>query len=48
MMAPSKQPPTVHNKYYFLKVNIKDYYNGKFQVYIKFIVGRRGKFIPPG
>ena len=36
MMTSSKGPPSGHNKYYFLKVNIKDYYHGKFQVYIIF------------
>ena len=32
MMAPSKQPPTEHNKYYILKINNKNYYhaNSKF------------------
>ena len=34
MMMSSKQPPAGHNKYYFLKVNIKDYYHAQFQVYI--------------
>ena len=36
MMTSSKQRPSVHSKYYFLKVNIKDYYSAKFQVYIIF------------
>ena len=36
MMTSSKQLPAGHNKYYFLKVNIKDYYRAKFQVYIVF------------
>ena len=35
-MTPLKQPYSWHNKYYFLKVNIKDYYHAKFQVYIIF------------
>ena len=36
MFTPSKQPPARHNKYHFLKVNIKDYYHANFQVYIIF------------
>ena len=36
MMTSSKQPPAGHNKYYFLEVNIKDYYHAKIQVYITF------------
>ena len=36
MMTLSKQQPAGHNKYYFFKVNIKDYYHAKFQVYIIF------------
>ena len=36
MMTSSKQPPAGHNKYYFLKVNIKEYYHAKFQVYTIF------------
>ena len=34
IMTSSKQPPAGYNKYYFLKVDIKDYYHAKFQVYI--------------
>ena len=36
MMTSSNQPPAGHNKYYFLKFNIKDYYDAKFQVYVIF------------
>ena len=36
-MTSSKQLPAGHYKYYFLKVNIKDCYHAKFQVYIIFI-----------
>ena len=36
MMTPSKQPPTEHNKHYFLKINIKNYYHAKLQVCINF------------
>ena len=36
MRTSSKQPPAGHNKYYFLKINIKDSYHAKFQVYIIF------------
>ena len=35
-MTSSKQLPAGHYKYYFLKVNIKDYYDAKFQVYVIF------------
>ena len=36
MMTASKQPPTEHNKHYFLKINIKNYYHAKLQVCINF------------
>ena len=36
MMTSSNQPPAGHTKYYFLKINIKDYYDTKFQVYVIF------------
>ena len=36
MMTSSKQPAAGYNKYYFLKVNIKDNYHVKFQVHIIF------------
>ena len=35
-MTSSKQRSAGQNKYYFLKVNVKDYYHAKFQVYIIF------------
>ena len=57
MMTSSKQPLAGHNKYYFLIVNVKDYYHAKFPVYIVFsffkkIMGRggwggRGVNLPP-
>ena len=52
LMTSSKQLPAGHNEYYLLKVNIKDYYHAKFQVYIIFSFrknrggGVRG-FTPP-
>ena len=36
MMTSSKESPVGHNKHDFLKVNIKDYYHVKSQVYIIF------------
>ena len=36
MVMSSKHPPAGDNKYYFLKVNIEDYYHIKFHVYIIF------------
>ena len=36
MMTSSKQSPAGYNKYYLVKVHIKDYYHAKFQVYIIF------------
>ena len=49
MMMSLKRPPAGHNKYYFLKVNTKDYYHAKFQVYIILVLEKiRGesKFTP--
>ena len=50
MCTSSKQPPARHNKYHFLKVNIKDYYHANFQVYIIFSFrknrGGTGTFTP--
>ena len=40
IMMSLKRPPAGHNKYYFLKVNTKDYYHAKFQVYIIFSFGK--------
>ena len=54
MITLSKQPPAGHNKYYFLKANLKanmkDYYQAKFQVYIIFSFQKSRemcKFLPP-
>ena len=33
-MTSFNEPPARRKKYYFLKVNIKDNYHAKFQVYI--------------
>ena len=48
-MTSLKQLPAGHNKYYFLKVYIKDYCHEKFQVYIifNFQKNRVGVNLPP-
>ena len=43
MTASLDQAPAGHNKYYFLKVNIKEYYHAKFQragTFMKYLMFR--------